>query len=168
MSVFFVYCLINKVDIPAHQVQLHQHSEGVQPDTPHAPPSFPALTKGYDVNHKRIQRLMKTGRIQAIYPRPNTSRRNRLHAVHPYLLGVLVEWSNQITPIALPNQDPSNELANINEPEIESLDSMLAWANEILLSSLTSNKTINPYSFYSQSSSESGKASTHENIIKPI
>lgn len=43
-------------------------------------------SKGYDVNHKRIQRLMKTGRIQAIYPGPNTSRRNRLHAVHPYLL----------------------------------------------------------------------------------
>lgn len=42
--------------------------------------------KGYDVNHKRIQRLMKMGGIQAIYPGPNTSRRNKLHAVHPYLL----------------------------------------------------------------------------------
>jgi putative transposase len=43
-------------------------------------------SKGYDVNHKRIQRLMKMGGIQAIYPGPNTSRRNKLHAVHPYLL----------------------------------------------------------------------------------
>ena len=43
-------------------------------------------SKGYDVNHKRIQRLMKMGGIQAIYPGPNTSKRNKLHAVHPYLL----------------------------------------------------------------------------------
>jgi putative transposase len=42
--------------------------------------------KGYLVNRKRIQRIMKLGGICAIYPGPNTSRRNRLHAVHPYLL----------------------------------------------------------------------------------
>ena len=42
--------------------------------------------KGFNVNHKRIQRLMKRGGIQAIYPGPNTSRRNQLHAVYPYLL----------------------------------------------------------------------------------
>lgn len=42
--------------------------------------------KGFNVNHKRIQRLMKRGSIQAIYPGPNTSRRNQLHAVYPYLL----------------------------------------------------------------------------------
>ena len=43
-------------------------------------------SKGYDVNHKRIQRLRKMGGIHAIYPSPNTSRRNKLHAVYPYLL----------------------------------------------------------------------------------
>ncbi|MBA2656730.1 MAG: IS3 family transposase [Tatlockia sp.] len=42
--------------------------------------------KGFNVNRKRIQRLMKMGGIQAIYPGPNTSRRNKLHAVYPYLL----------------------------------------------------------------------------------
>ena len=42
--------------------------------------------KGHKINRKRVQRLMKEGGIYAIYPGPNTSRRNRLHAVHPYLL----------------------------------------------------------------------------------
>jgi putative transposase len=42
--------------------------------------------KGYNVNRKRVQRLMKVGDIQAIYPGPNTSRRNKLHEVHLYLL----------------------------------------------------------------------------------
>lgn len=43
--------------------------------------------KGYRVNSKRVRRLMELGGICAIYPGPNTSRRNHLHAVHPYLLG---------------------------------------------------------------------------------
>ena len=42
--------------------------------------------KGHTINRKRVQRLMQVGGIQAIYPGPNTSRRNKLHAVHPYLL----------------------------------------------------------------------------------
>ena len=42
--------------------------------------------KGYKINRKRVQRLMRLGGIQALYPGPNTSRRNKLHAVHPYLL----------------------------------------------------------------------------------
>jgi putative transposase len=41
---------------------------------------------GINVNRKRIQRLMQGGGIQAICPGPNTSKRNRLHKVHPYLL----------------------------------------------------------------------------------
>lgn len=32
--------------------------------------------KGYHLNRKRIQRLMRLGGIQALYPGPNTSRRN--------------------------------------------------------------------------------------------
>lgn len=48
------------------------------------------------VNRKRVQRLMTEGGIQAIYPGPNTSRRNKLHAIHPYLLRDLaVKRSNQ-------------------------------------------------------------------------
>lgn len=52
--------------------------------------------QGFKVNRKRIQRLMKLGGIQAIYPGPNTSRRNKKHAVHPYLLkGMEITAPNQ-------------------------------------------------------------------------
>lgn len=49
------------------------------------------------VNRKRIQRLMRYGGIHAIYPGPNTSRRNKLHAIHPYLLRNLqITHANQV------------------------------------------------------------------------
>lgn len=52
--------------------------------------------KGFLVNSKRVRRLMGLGGIRAIYPGPNTSRRNQLHAVHPYLLGdIEVNRANQ-------------------------------------------------------------------------
>ena len=52
---------------------------------------------GVNVNRKRVQRLMSCGGIQAIYPGPNTSRRNKLHAVHPYLLrGLSITEPNQV------------------------------------------------------------------------
>lgn len=41
---------------------------------------------GFKINRKRVQRLMKLGNIRAIYPGPNTSKRNKEHAVYPYLL----------------------------------------------------------------------------------
>jgi putative transposase len=41
---------------------------------------------GLKVNRKRIQRVMRWGGIKAIYPGPNTSKRNKKHSVHPYLL----------------------------------------------------------------------------------
>ena len=44
---------------------------------------------GLKINRKRVQRLMQTGNIVAIYPGPNTNKRNKLHAIHPYLLGNL-------------------------------------------------------------------------------
>ena len=51
---------------------------------------------GTKINRKRVQRLMAMAGIQAIYPGPNTSRRNKLHAVHPYLLrGLAITRSNQ-------------------------------------------------------------------------
>lgn len=42
--------------------------------------------KGIKINRKRVARLMVGGGICAIHPGPNTSRRNKLHAIHPYLL----------------------------------------------------------------------------------
>ncbi len=53
--------------------------------------------RGYHVNRKRVQRLMVWGSIQAIHPGPNTSRRNKLHTVHPYLLRDLsIDRANQV------------------------------------------------------------------------
>ena len=43
-----------------------------------------------EVNHKRVQRLMREMDLYAIYPRPNTSIKNKEHAVFPYLLEGLV------------------------------------------------------------------------------
>jgi len=49
------------------------------------------------VNRKRVQRLMALGGIHAIYPGPNTSRRNQLHAVYPHLLkGLCITKANQV------------------------------------------------------------------------
>lgn len=42
--------------------------------------------KGYDVNHKRVRRLMKKLGIIARVPGPHTSRGNRQHETYPYLL----------------------------------------------------------------------------------
>ena len=41
---------------------------------------------GYQVNRKRIRRLMRLMGIQAIYPRPKTSIRGKDHKIYPYLL----------------------------------------------------------------------------------
>ncbi len=62
---------------------------------------------GYEVNRKRVQRLMELMGLEAQYPKPNLSRRNPDHVVYPYLLrGVLIErvnqvWSTDITYIRL-------------------------------------------------------------------
>ncbi len=63
---------------------------------------------GFDVNRKRIQRLMRCMGIQAIYARPKTSTPNPEHRIYPYLLRdvpiVRVDqvWSTDITYIPLP------------------------------------------------------------------
>ena len=44
------------------------------------------LRMGYDVNRKRVQRLMRKMGLQSIAPKPNTSKRHPAHKVYPYLL----------------------------------------------------------------------------------
>ena len=46
--------------------------------------------EGYDVNRKRVRRLMRLMGIEAIYQKPNTSRKHPSHKIHPYLLRNLV------------------------------------------------------------------------------
>lgn len=51
----------------------------------------------YRVNRKRVQRLMKKMGIQAIYPKPNTSKRHGKHKIYPYLLRHLtIDRPNQV------------------------------------------------------------------------
>ena len=53
--------------------------------------------RGYEVNHKRIQRLMQKMGLQAIYPKPRTTVPDKEHKVYPYLLrGVQIRRSNQV------------------------------------------------------------------------
>lgn len=53
--------------------------------------------QGYTINHKRVQRLMQKMGIQAIYPKPNLSKRNPAHKVYPYLLtGLAITRPNQV------------------------------------------------------------------------
>jgi len=42
--------------------------------------------KGYLINRKRIQRLMRLMSIEAIYPKPNLSKPHPGHKIYPYLL----------------------------------------------------------------------------------
>lgn len=42
--------------------------------------------QGYEVNHKRVQRLMNLMNLQALYPKPNTSRARQQQVKYPYLL----------------------------------------------------------------------------------
>ena len=65
-------------------------------------------SKGYCVNRKRVQRLMRLMGIEAVYPRPNTSKVNPSHKIYPYLLRGLAivrpnqVWSTDITYIPMP------------------------------------------------------------------
>lgn len=59
--------------------------------------------QGYEVNHKRVQRLMRLMGLQAIYAKPKTTVSGQDHKVYPYLLRDLEVirpnqvWSADIT-----------------------------------------------------------------------
>lgn len=63
--------------------------------------------KGYQVNHKRIRRLMRKMGLEAIYPRKNLSKAHQDHKKYPYLLkNVVIDhpdqaWGVDITYIRL-------------------------------------------------------------------
>ena len=63
--------------------------------------------QGHTVNRKRIQRLMRTMGIAALYPKRNLSLANQAHKVYPYLLRNLVidrpnqAWATDITYIPM-------------------------------------------------------------------
>lgn len=64
-------------------------------------------TQQYQVNSKRVRRLLRKMGLMAIYPKPNLSRAAAGHKIYPYLLrGVAIErvnqvWSTDITYVRL-------------------------------------------------------------------
>jgi len=64
-------------------------------------------TQGYEVNRKRVSRLMRMMGLMAIYPKPRLSFNGSEHKVYPYLLkGVSIDapdvaWCTDITYIRL-------------------------------------------------------------------
>jgi putative transposase len=63
--------------------------------------------QGYKVNRKRVQRLMRLMGLEAIYPKPKTSKPHPGHRIYPYLLKGLdinrpdMVWASDITFIPL-------------------------------------------------------------------
>jgi len=53
--------------------------------------------EGHQVNRKRVQRLMRTMGLAALYPKRNLSLANQAHKVYPYLLrGLVIDRPNQV------------------------------------------------------------------------
>ena len=63
---------------------------------------------GYEINRKRVQRLMRQMGLEAIYPRPHTSQAHPANRIYPYLLrGLSITrpnqvWSSDITYVPMP------------------------------------------------------------------
>jgi putative transposase len=54
-------------------------------------------TQGFNVNRKRVARLMSLMGIEAVYPKPKLSQPGEGHRIYPYLLrGVEVNRANQV------------------------------------------------------------------------
>jgi len=64
---------------------------------------------GYEVNPKRVRRLMQLMGLEAIYPKPRTTLVNQAHRIYPYLLRNLAinrpnqVWSTDITYVRMRN-----------------------------------------------------------------
>ncbi len=62
---------------------------------------------GYEVNHKRVQRLMQFMGLQAVYPKPKTTVPDKENKIYPYLLRDLAicrpnhVWASDITYIRM-------------------------------------------------------------------
>jgi putative transposase len=53
--------------------------------------------EGYIVNRERVRRLMRLMGLEAIYQKPNTSRKHPSHKIYPYLLrNLTIDHSNQV------------------------------------------------------------------------
>jgi putative transposase len=70
--------------------------------TRHPNMGVPSMTEylrdlGKKCGPKRVRRLMRVMGLEAIYPKPNTSRSNKQHKIYPYLLrNVAIDRANQV------------------------------------------------------------------------
>ena len=55
------------------------------------------IARGYEINHKKLQRLLSQLGLKAIYPKRKTTIRNKQHKVYPYLLkDLVIDRPNQV------------------------------------------------------------------------
>jgi len=53
--------------------------------------------QGWKINRKRVQRLMRIMGLEAVYPRPKTSKPHPEHKIYPYLLrNLVIDRPNQV------------------------------------------------------------------------
>jgi len=81
------FLIMNRID----EIYTEQPYYGIRPMTAQL------KRDAYTVNHKRVQRLMREMGIEAIHPKPNTSKRDPSHPVYPYLLKhLMINHPNQV------------------------------------------------------------------------
>jgi putative transposase len=86
----------------------------------------------YEVNRKRIQRLMRKMGLEAIYPKSKTSQRGATHKVYPYVL--------RDVEIMRPNQVWSTDITYVPMPQgLMCLVAVLDWFSRFVLSCQLSN-----------------------------
>jgi putative transposase len=97
-------------------------------------PKMTAYLQGleYPINHKRVQRLMRLMGLQAVYPKPRTSKPAPQHKVYPYLLRKL--------PITYPNQVWSADITYVRMPQgFMYLTAIIDWFSRYVLAWQLSN-----------------------------
>lgn len=86
----------------------------------------------YEINRKRVQRLMQVMGLEAIYPKPKTSLSSKNHKIFPYLL--------KDVPIVRPNQVWSADITYIPmETGFMYLVAIIDWYSRYVLSWRISN-----------------------------
>jgi putative transposase len=64
--------------------------------------------QGHRINRKRVQRLMRTMGIQAVYPRPRTSIPGDRHKIYPYRTAQAAPEPDPVRPASCANKQNGN------------------------------------------------------------